>query len=510
VSLICLHVSISRIELAPGSYITCKVSNATSIYLSLRNSLRFPKHASEGQAALNSRQVILNPRYDFAPPPPPVSLLVGIDETDHLFFNHTGHGLLELSTNLDRHGNHTITIHLLDGQNTAQTVEFEGIWLSKGAQLISRLPDQTSGLSLDYAREDNTPAMAIQKHFELITDLDFADTMQYRSSWPLLLSSKYDTTYTMVPSSYRCLTTHCPQTDITLNELYFRSGPPGSRHFDEPYHFQPPYPSALVLDIGLLDFTVFLNTEPSAQALQQFTHKFVDRYKTFISTIRSTAYPYHSTSSVYNDHGIPIDSSFTYNSASSTLPVFLITPFTPSKRLHRLLSHAISQVVDKLQKIDGDKSTFWIDTSGWLTADDFTPSNHTTKTPSQPVTIATRTNLPPAQAKRAATTGPRHTLHQPILPPPTHIKVATYLSHHLCPYLHTPSSPKTPSSHPRYNHNSTFPNLHDKLLRQTQTGCPFNQHDNYLGHLYVPDEATVGRGLEDRKIQLLRGFLGME
>jgi hypothetical protein len=496
--------------------VTCQVSNATSIYLSLRNSLRFPKHASEGQAALNSRQVILNPRYDIAPPPPPVSLLVGIDETDHLFFNTTGHGLLELSTKLDRHVNHTISIHLLDNQNTAQTVEFEGFWFSKGAQLISSVSHQKSGIPLLRTKEHDTPAMAMQKHFELITDLDFADPMQYSSSWPLLLSSKYDATYTMAPSFYRCLTTRCPQTDITLNELYFRSGPRGSRHFDEPYHFQPPYPSALVLDIGLFDFTVFLNTEPSAQAMQQFTHKFVDRYKTFILTIRSTAYPYHSTSSVYNDHGIPIDSSFAYNSASSTLPIFLMTPFTPSKRLHRLLSHAISQVVDKLQSIEGDKSTFWIDTSGWLTADDFLPFNKTTSPASHPATMASETNLPPAYPTKRSTppTTIQTSPHQPILSPSTHIKISTYLSHHLCPYLHTPNSPNAPSesTHPPSKQNSAFPNLHDMLLRQTQTqtNCPFNQHDNYLGHLYVPDEATVGRGLEDRKIQLLKRFLEME
>jgi hypothetical protein len=499
---------LEELNVSPGSYVTCQVSNATSIYLSLHNSHHLHKTASEGQPALHSRQVILNPRYDNAPPPPPVSLLVEIDEVDPLFFNHTGHGLIELSTNLDPHVNHTIRIHLLDNKDAEQTVEFEELWLSKGAKLVSRLPHQTSRLLLQRAGEDDKPALAIQKHFELITDLDFADPMGYSSSWPLLLSSKYHTTYTTVPSFYRCLTTRCPQPDVTLNELYFRSGPPGSRHFDEPYHFQPPYPLALVLDIGLLDFTALLNTEPSASAIQQLTHKFVDRYKTFISTIRSTAYPYHSTSSLHTGHDIPIDSSFTYNSASSTLPIFLMTPFTPSKSLHRLLSHAIADVVDKLQSIEGDKSTFWIDTSGWLATDDFTAPDEAAESTSKSAVTTKEATLPTAQgAKRSANPTDTHFyLHQPKLTPSAHAKIAAYLSYHLCPYLST-----TPPSTYTYEKNeTTFPFHHNMLLRQTQTGCPFNKHDNYLGHLYVPDEATVGRGLEDRKIQLLREFLGME
>jgi hypothetical protein len=498
---------LGRIERVPGSYVTCQVSNATSIYLSLRNSRHLHKKASEGQPALNSRQVILNPQYDNAPPPPPISLLVEIDQ-EHLFFDRTGHELLELSTNLDQNLNHTINIHLLDNKNAAQTVELEGFWLSKGARFICRLPHQTSRLSLDSVKGDDEPALATQKHFELITDLDFADPMGYTSSWPLLLSAKYDTTYTTVPSFSRCLTTRCSNPDLPLNELYFRSGPPGTRHFDEPYHFQPPFPSALILDIGLLDFTVLLSSEPSASAIQQLTHKFVDHYKTFVSTIRSTAYPYYSTSSPHTGHDIPIDSSFTYNSASSTLPIFLMTPFTPSGRLQRLLSHAIAEVVEKLQSVEGDKSTFWIDTSGWLTTDDFVAPDEAAESTSESALSTKETNFPTAQgAKRSGSlTDTQPYRRQPKLTPSAHAKIATYLSYHLCPYLST----TTHSIYTTEKNGTTLPSHHDMLLSQTQTGCPFNKHDNYLGHLYVPDEATVGRGLEDRKIQLLKEFLGME
>lgn len=326
----------------------------------------------------------------------------------------------------------------------------------------------------------------------------------------MLLASEYNTSYTLAPTFSRCLTKSCPQPDILLSDLYFRFGPPGSRHFNTPHHFNDPYPSAMVITIGLLDFQTVLSSDPSPQAIQQFANRFADRYKTFVSTIRSTAYPYHSTSVLQKDRGIAIDSSFTYNSAPSTLPIFLMTPFTPSKRLQRLLSRSVAEVVNRLQGAEGDKSTFWIDTSGWLTKDDFlqddSMSLHTEKR---------------VRRRESASTHALPNQGIPKLTRKAHARVAKYLSYHLCPYLssspNTPdpsAAPNNPKNSPTPLHqqhsNTTHPSTHDLLFQTARSTCPFNKHDNYLGHLYIPDEARVVRGLEDRKIQLIRQFLGMQ
>ena len=70
----------------------------------------------------------------------------------------------------------------------------------------------------------------------------------------------------------------------------------------------------------------------------------------------------------------------------------------------------------------------------------------------------------------------------PLLTHDAHAKVADLLSHYLCPYLAS-------------NHAE-------------ETACPFNKHDNYRGHLIVPEEEGVGMILAERRQQLIWEQLG--
>ena len=151
------------------------------------------------------------------------------------------------------------------------------------------------------------------------------------------------------------------------------------------------------------------------------------------------------------------EASFIYNSAPSTLPIFILTPFTPNKKLRRLLSHVIAETATKLQK-DGDKSTFWLDTSNWQQQDDFIPS------------------LKEDVADKLFASVPG-------LTSAAHRKIAAYLTLHLCPYIN--------------------------VTENEREACPFHKLDNYLGHLYVPEEASMGMLLEGRKIELVKSGLGL-
>ena len=214
---------------------------------------------------------------------------------------------------------------------------------------------------------------------------------------------------------------------------------------------------------------------PSSHAINQFTTTFVQQYTSFVSAIRSTAYPYHSPY-ITQQHGtLAVDASFTYNSAPSTLPIFLLTPLTPSKRLHRLLSHAVSQSVNALQA-QGDKSTFWLDTSGWLTEKDFAKSSNNPKE---------------EQSSNDQNRNPANITAVRTLTAEAHRQIAEYLADHLCPYLSTRNTPLTLT----FSNTATAPLASSEEL-SAEAACPFSKYDNYLGNLYVPIEADISKMLE--------------
>jgi hypothetical protein len=349
----------------------------------------------------------------------------------------------------------SIRVTVLGARDNAASVELEGVWLNKGGRL------KPVGASSTIDSSSVTRPIAPQGLVEVVRPAAMASTADTTSAYPSLLATTLNSSSHRLTLPY-CLTSTC--NSPTINDIYFRSGPPSTPHYPLPYHFPTPPPSLLLLELGLADYQHLLATSPSPHAITQFNHKFIDAYVSFIKTVRAYAYPYHAQiagprSLVQRDGGLQLGmsldyaASFTYNSAPSTLPIFILTPFTPDKTLRRILSHVLSEAVNRLQK-DGDKSTFWLDTGNWLQREHFMPAD--------------------------VAGGDKLTV--PELTVEAHRIIAAYLSLHLCPYA---------------------------VEKGGGAECPFNRFDNYLGHLYVPSEAGVGKMLEERKIRLIRDAVGL-
>ncbi len=160
------------------------------------------------------------------------------------------------------------------------------------------------------------------------------------------------------------------------------------------------------------------------------------------------------------------DGTYIYNSAPSTLPIFLVAPFSASRRfvtkkikLDEVISAALQQVVSTLQA-DGDKATFWIDTTGWLChKTDFIPPDSETPVPEQPKM-------------------------QRMLTPLANYKVSCLLADHICPYIYDGSK------------IDGFNGM-DKQ-------CQFRRYDNYLGNVYLPQNVEFDRAVLERKIARIK------
>jgi len=158
-----------------------------------------------------------------------------------------------------------------------------------------------------------------------------------------------------------------------------------------------------------------------------------------------------------------VDESFLYNSAPSTVPIFLVLQPLPSslvstrtQLMRTLLHHATSKVINELKWHIGDRKTFIVDTAGWLRDQDYqqTPEEET------------------------ASSLPQFSLTQT-----GHVKFAHHMSLHLCHYLLDRPNGKT--------------------------NCPFDRHDDYIGNLYVPETAGIGKLLEEMKVKEMMKIFGV-
>lgn len=79
-----------------------------------------------------------------------------------------------------------------------------------------------------------------------------------------------------------------------------------------------------------------------------------------MKAIRQLAYPAHPAP--IRDSSSSTD-GYLYNSAPATIPIFIMRPFRGE------MEQATQGAVARL-RADGDKSVFWLDTSGWLDTND--------------------------------------------------------------------------------------------------------------------------------------------
>ncbi|KIW71272.1 hypothetical protein PV04_03455 [Phialophora macrospora] len=248
------------------------------------------------------------------------------------------------------------------------------------------------------------------------------------------------------------------------------------------WSFKSYRPAVLILQLGLsdiLDLDVFSGNPRGGRNVRQRVDRFLDcfvkDYVKFVKTIRTVAYPSDGTTAnpLADDDG-----SYIYNSAPSTLPIFLIVPFSAHRisvtrklTIHKLMSDALARVVSAL-RAEGDTSTHYIDTVGWLDRlKDFEgPLNFR------------RWEQPGRKDWRPLTDAAK-------------IKVASMLASHICSYI-KPTTGESSVDGPAGNGSAVGPAFGD---------CAFDRYDSYLGNVYVPEGVELDRALLERKIEIIKG-----
>ena len=435
----------------------------------------------------DTNHAILRPATARQKPSPQVSLFLQSSEGDIYCFEEAS-GIIGVARNLDPTRTYTLTITNLGCPNDpGGAVEINGIWVDKRSQLEQG--DNTSTphirtvlrnplLPRDGSGKIIKPSIAgwrsqERKTIEIVTSETALSPFKadegpetYNARWNIWsdhFRKIYSLDTVVIPTEILGLLPY-EGSPTTISSLFYRSGPTSTPHFSRPWIFKSYLPSALILQLGLVDFMQFFKDKKNHgdHAINQFKAEFKSAAIRFIHNIRATAYPYDPTTK-QSGFGIQGDGSYSYNSAPSTLPIFLLAPFTASRRfvtkkqkLDTVISDTLAQVASTLQS-EGDKSTFWIDTSGWLDSR---------------VDFAPRTNF----------TSRRSRLDTAMLTPFANYKVASLLADHLCPYLKMPSGD----------------------LSESEPDCEFDRYDNYLGDIYIPQDVDFNRAMLERKIAIVK------
>jgi hypothetical protein len=168
-----------------------------------------------------------------------------------------------------------------------------------------------------------------------------------------------------------------------------------------------------------------------------------------IKAIRAIAYPTHPATIEMLRLGVE---SFAEDNAPATIPIFVLRPFRGE------LEHASQNVVRRLRE-EGDRSVFWVDTSGWLDFDGLETT--------QPDIIEIEDEI---------FDPPRYQLTEQ-----GNQKVAVFLHMHVCRYLAT-----------------------------NDENCAFLPPEVYQGSVFDPSVATFERYIENEKYRQMREIFWTE
>ena len=431
----------------PGSYIDIIVRNASTIYFSLSNTPSREVAAIDDETKV--RRMMFKPIDDEDKAAAPVALTVLLCNGNMLQFPTSDGGLLavDISARSDE-TDCPVRISYAGGTSErAGTLQFKGLWIPHGSslQLRTRM-DRDEEASLDVVSDSAaTQRGPDRKTIEFLTDFpEDGDNTTYMLEWQAQLAAQFNADHVKIATHDHCLTKTCMKmqdSQFSTQDVFFRSGPASSDFFAKPWNFHHYVPDVLILNLGTVDQRYFhgisrregrIELVDSYQSVESFTNSIISTYIALIQQIRRTAYPLHpSALDRYTFDG----DGYTYNSAPSTLPIFVMRPFDGS------LEQATLAVVEQMQK-EGDKSVFWIDTSGWLSDMDYTIDDQG------------------SSARSLTSAG--------------HAEVASFMHTHLCHYL-APDPEQ----------------------------CPFLRRDNYLGNVYVPVEAELDKVIEENKVKKL-------
>lgn len=392
---------------------------------------------------------------------------------------------------------YNLKITLVKNHNQS-IIQFNGVWLSRGAKLIHPSPNKhfplksaNDSAELGYGVH-TTKARSLSRR-KLIEVMAPASILGYESgsyskdgatdrrawSWTELIQEEFANTVVSPTSisNTTCLTRKCmsrqaPTTrSVKAQDIFFRASPPGTDLHNHIWRFDSTedLSAGLVLVLGLVDVQAFLNGKtPNKHQITQFIDELARSYSSFIQTIRRTAY---SASYLYDHHRASgfdslnyIDESYLYSSSSSTIPIFLVLHPTPSnlvflrsREIRSLLAQTMKQALNDLKWHVGDKRTFIVNTAGWLDDSDFEFSSEDHTNDSDGLDFG---------LTRAG-----------------HVKFARHLSTHLCHYLVDDDAGKLQ--------------------------CPFDRHDEYVGNLYEPETAALGKLVQERKVETIKQMFGV-
>lgn len=406
---------------------------------------------------------------------------------------------------------HIRITYLSSPEGLQSTLQVHGFWMGLASSITNLTIDQARNPPSQYhghlclGSHESTPARGHQRRpkVEIVTSeaslsafsaSEDSITAQARlHTWFNHLSKAHFLDITLIPMP-ETGNMQSEQSATTIQDLFFRSGPPGTRYYLRPWTFDlASRPGILILQPGIEDFTSLFS---SISSVNPISHHTLERLKLdlitslarLILTIRRVAYPH--TSSQPNDnryanhsHSQSYGDSYNYASAPSTLPIFLIAPFSsvlipiPSAaplNLHSVISECLSATVSML-RAQGDISTVWIDTTGWVDAqDDFI------STGSQDYEF------------RAGLSDHEVTASDGVfMTPKAGQRVASWLHVHLCPYLQA-STPVEPGQ------------------QRPNPPCEVHRHDRYLGSVFLPDQIQLDRNVLERKTALLKLAFGLE
>ncbi|KAI9887888.1 MAG: hypothetical protein M1823_000276 [Watsoniomyces obsoletus] len=411
----------------PGVYFEVTVNSTKSLYLSLRNTPVLPgSTGSPGPSKPDPDHFsFLNPSLSNGPAPP-ISLLAQIDQEEYVLLPNSSSLVTIRAGDLERDVPHDVRIIApMTDDGGSGVVQVEGIWLEKGGQLLrvegSQLDEEVEGEdtfsaeneqigkkhSLGWSRFVSSRKSEIasaseqtssvkkdleevgrisgqrKRVLEVITDSPGslgrqAPGLAKRTGgengliggvmgWEYALGEMFGVDHVTLGLDGMCLVQDCiggVGTPAGVGDVFFRSGPPSTTYFKQPWQFHNYIPDVMILNLGASDYMSYEHhASEYNQSAWDFYTRFEDSYVSLVKGIRQLAYPKHP------DHlsASRSSSSSGYGSRQkkipAAIPIFIMRP------LRGEYEHGSQGAVNRL-RADGDSSVFWLDTSGWLDPDD--------------------------------------------------------------------------------------------------------------------------------------------
>ncbi|TVY48089.1 hypothetical protein LOCC1_G002053 [Lachnellula occidentalis] len=309
----------------------------------------------------------------------PISLLVRVDDNEYIVLpNATSIATIQ-NGKLDVHSRHSIRVTApMIRENAVETLQVRGIYIDEGGQLLPcatssqpALEESISPLEHGQANGENV-TQPPEKMLEIVTDLPGSMAARDRRrnigtargilggvmGWEYLLGEMFGIDHVMIGMDGMCLTQDCiggRGSPAGLADVFFKSGPLGTEQYAHPWLFQAYTPDVMVLNIGNSDWDSFqVHGDRYNRTTWELSIAFEDTYIALVKAIRTLAYPKYSTTTVDSSRYV-----YSPTSAAAELPIFVMRPFRGQ------LEQATHAVVERLRR-EGDRSIFWLDTSGWL------------------------------------------------------------------------------------------------------------------------------------------------